>query len=57
MYLLIYLYCAQHANMYVGTKMSTIIHLSPAKMPVTNFYVNTLHVPIRIRALKPIFIK
>ena len=43
--------------MYVGTNMSTIIHLSPAKMHVTNIYVNTLHVSIGIRALKPIFIK
>ena len=43
--------------MYVGTKMSTIIHLSPAKMHVTNIYVSTLHVSIGIPALKPIFIK
>ena len=57
MYLLIYLYCAQHAKMYVGTNMSTIIHLSPAKMHVKNLYMNTLHVLIGIRALKSIFIK
>ena len=43
--------------MYVGTNMTTKIHISPAKMHVTNIYVNTLHVSIGICALKPIFIK
>ena len=57
MYILIYFYCAQRTKMYVGTNMTTKIHISPAKMHVTNIYVNTLHVSIGIRALKPIFIK
>ena len=44
MYLLICFYCAQRTNMYVGTNMTTKIHISPAKMHVTNIYVNNLHV-------------
>ena len=52
MYLLIYLYCAQCTNMYVGTNMATKIRISPGKMHVTNIYVNNLHVLIGIHALK-----